>query len=341
VSNDFGRARNAPQRGTRVIISRRNLLLGSATLAAVPGFAFAQSYPTRPVRYLVGYPPGGLSDFLARVLSSKLQAALGQTFTVDNRPGAAGTIAMTRLARSDPDGYTIANSGNGELVFNQALYKSLSYDADKDFVLVGTIAKTPLVLAVQPNMSVNNVPELVALAKKQPGQLNYGSGGIGHPNQMSMELLKKRTGADITPISYRGMSPAVQDFLGGTISVIFVDLATGLEFIRAGKMKAIAVSTKERLQALSDVPSVQEQGVADYDVYAWQAMIAPANTPRPVIEKLASALTGALKDEDVVKKFRDVGVEPLLSTESDFAELIRKERALWHPLIRELNLSLD
>jgi tripartite-type tricarboxylate transporter receptor subunit TctC len=319
-------------------ISRRDFSLGLAAVGAMPGISPAQ---TRPVRWLVGYPAGGASDFLARVLTPKLQAALGQTLVVENRAGAAGIIAMEALASSEADGYTIANTGNGELVFNQALYKKLPYDADKDFTLIGTIAKIPLVLAVQPNMPVNNVADLVALAKKEPGKLNYGSGGIGHPNQMSMELFKKRTGVDITAVAYRGMAPAVQDFLVGTISVIFVDLATAVGLIKDGRMKAIAVSTRERLKALPEIPSIQEQGVPNYDVYAWQGMIAPANTARGTITKIGSALTDALKDPEIVQKFETAGVSPLSMTDAAFAELVRNDRALWHPLIRDLNLSAE
>jgi tripartite-type tricarboxylate transporter receptor subunit TctC len=316
------------------MLSRRDFSLGLAAAAAMPSLAVAQN---RPVRWLVGYPAGGASDFLARVLSPKLQTPLGQTLVVENRAGAAGIIAMEALARSEADGYTIANTGNGELVFNQALYKKLPYDADKDFALIGAIAKIPLVLCVQPKMPVNNVAELMALAKKQPGQLNYGSGGVGHPNQMSMELFKKRAGVDISPVSYRGMAPAVQDFLVGTISVIFVDLATGVGLIRDGRMKAIAVSTKPRLKALPDVPSIQEQGIPDYDVFAWQGMIAPANTPKSTIAKFGSALADALKDADVIQKFETAGV----MNSAEFAELVKNDKALWHPLIRDLNLSAE
>jgi tripartite-type tricarboxylate transporter receptor subunit TctC len=322
-------------------VSRRDFLLGVAGVGAASGLAFAHDYPSRPIKWLVGYPAGGASDFLARMLAPKLQATVGQPFIVENRTGAAGIIAMEALAKSEADGYTIANTGNGELVFNQALYKKLPYDADKNFALIGTIAKIPPVLVVQPNMAVKNLAELIAAAKERPGMLNYGSGGVGHPNQMSMELFKKRAGVNIAAVSYRGMAPAVQDFLAGTTSVIFVDPAIAVGHVRDGKMKAIAVSTKDRLPALPDIPSMQQQGVPDYDVYAWQGMIAPANTSRAVIEKLASALSTALKDAEVVKRFETAGLEPFLSTETEFAELIRKERALWHPLIRDLNLSLD
>lgn len=322
-------------------ISRRDFLLGVASAGAFASLASAQSYPSRPIKWLVGYPAGGASDFLARVLSPKLQEALGQPLIVENRTGAAGIIAMDALAKAEADGYTIANTGNGELVFNQALYKKLSYDADKQFALIGTIAKIPLVLVVQPNMAVNNVAELVALAKQRPGQLNYGSGGIGHPNQMSMELFKKRAGIDITAISYRGMAPAVQDFLAGSTSAIFVDPAIAVGQVRDGKMKAIAVSTKERLAALPDIPSMQQQGIPDYDVYAWQGMIVPKNTPRAAVERLAAALSAALKNADVAKRFETAGLQPFLTTEAEFGELVRKDTALWHPVIRDLNLSLD
>ena len=172
-----------PREEVPVAVSRRDFLLGVAGVGAASGLAFAHDYPSRPIKWLVGYPAGGASDFLARVLAPKLQATVGQPFIVENRTGAAGIIAMEALAKSEADGYTIANTGNGELVFNQALYKKLPYDADKNFALIGTIAKIPLVLVVQPNMSVKNLAELIAAAKERPGALNYGSGGVGHPGR--------------------------------------------------------------------------------------------------------------------------------------------------------------
>jgi tripartite-type tricarboxylate transporter receptor subunit TctC len=248
---------------------------------------------------------------------------------------------MDATAKANGDGYTIANTGNGELVYNLGLYKKLPYDADKDFTLVGTIAKVPMILIVQPSMPVQNVQDLIALAKKEPGKLNYGSGGIGHPVQMAMEMLKYRAGVDITPIAYRGVSPALQDFLGGSISLMYIDLAAGLSAIRDGKAKPIAVSTKERVGTLPDVPTIEESGIKGYDVFAWQGLIVPAKTPPAAIERLRTSLNTALKDADVVKRFNEAGMQPMASTPAEFAKLVQDDRALWLPLIKTLNLTLD
>lgn len=320
----------------------------SLTFAAIVCGAFvgatplsAQSYPERPIKWMVGYPAGGASDFLARVLSPKMGPSLGQPLVIENKPGAAGIISMDATAKAAADGYTIANTGNGELVYNLGLYKKLPYDADKDFTLVGTIAKLPMVLIVQPSMPVRDLKDLIALAKKEPGKLNYGSGGIGHPIQMGMEMLKHRAGIDITPIAYRGVSPALQDFLGGTISLMYIDLAAGLGVIREGKARAIAVSTKERLAALPDVPTVEESGIKGYDVFAWQGLIVPAKTPADAVERLRTSLNAALKDADLIKRFNDAGVQPMPGSPAEFTNLVKQDRAEWLPLIKALNLSLE
>ncbi|MFN3347456.1 Bug family tripartite tricarboxylate transporter substrate binding protein [Pseudorhodoplanes sp.] len=322
--------------------SRRIVLMGAASLGlawAMP--AFGQTYPNRPIKWMVGYPAGGASDFLARVLATKMGPDLAQPLVIENKPGAAGIISMDATAKSDPDGYTIANTGNGEFVFNLGLYKKLPYDADKDFALVGTIAKVPMVLIVQPSMPVKNLKELISLAKKDPGKLNYGSGGIGHPVQMGMEMLKHRAGIDLTPVAYRGMAPAVQDFLAGSTSLMFVDLAAGLGIIRDGKARPIAVSTRERLPALPDVPTIEESGIPDFDVFAWQGMIVPAKTPTASVERLRKSLNTALQDAEIVKRFNEAGMQPMISTPAEFATLIQNDRKLWLPLIKSLNLSLE
>jgi tripartite-type tricarboxylate transporter receptor subunit TctC len=308
---------------------------------AITTSAIAQPYPDRPIKWMVGYPAGGASDFLARVLSQKMAPDLKQPLVIENKPGAAGILSMDTTAKAPGDGYTIANTGNGELVYNLGLYKKLPYDADKDFALVSTIAKLPMVLIVQPSMPVKDLKDLIAIAKKDPGKLNYGSGGIGHPIQMAMEMLKYRAGIDITPIAYRGVAPALQDFLAGSISVMYVDLAASVGLIREGKARPIAVSTKERLQVLPDVPTVEESGIKDYDVYAWQGLIVPAKTPPAAIERLRTSLNTALNDADVLKRFSEAGVLPMVRNSAEFAKLVQDDRAVWLPLIKSLNLSLD
>lgn len=322
--------------------SRRVVLAAIASICLTGTFpAFGQSYPDRPIKWMIGYPAGGASDFLARVLSSKMAPDLAQPLVIENKPGAAGILSMDTTAKAPADGYTIANTGNGEFIFNLGLYKKLPYDADKDFTLIGTIAKLPMVLIVQPSMPVKGLKDLIALAKKEPGKLNYGSGGIGHPVQMGMEMLKYRAAIDITPVAYRGVAPALQDFLAGSISLMFVDLASGIGIIRDGKARPIAVSTKERLPALPDVPTVEEGGLEGFDVFAWQGLVVPAKTPEVAVDRLRRSLNSALKDTDVVKRFNEAGVLPMISTPPEFTKMVQDDRTLWLPLIRTLNLSLD
>lgn len=326
------------------MISRVMAILATCMLvwaAPTPASAQPQSqtYPTKPVTWVVGYPPGGGVDFIARTLSKHMAADLGQTLVVDNKAGAAGSIGASAIARAAPDGYTIGSIGNGELVFNSLLYKKLIYNPDGDLTAIGPVAKVPFLFAVNASLPVRNVQEFVAYARQKP--LQYASGGIGHPNHLAMEMFKSRAGFQIEGVPYKGMAPALQDFLSGQIPAMFIDLATATAQMASGRFRVLAVSTKERLPALPEVPTMREAGVADYDVYAWQGLVAPVGTPKAVVSRISMALGKALKNPEVEKAFRDAGMQPIPGNDADLGALVAADKKYWTALLQSLNIKLD
>lgn len=318
-------------------LSLASLVLG-ATLVN-PAVAQAQPYPAKPITWVVGYPPGGAVDFIARTLSKQMAADLGQTIVIDNRSGAAGSIGASTIARAAPDGYTIGSTGNGELVFNGLLYKKLVYNPDSDFVAIGPVAKIPFLFAVSSSLPAKSVPEFVALARQKP--LQYASGGVGHPNHLAMEMFKSKGGFQIEGVPYKGMAPALQDFLSGQVPAMFIDLATATAQMGSGRFRVLAVSTKERLPALPDVPTMREAGVPDYDVFAWQGLVAPASTPKAMVSKVSLALNKALKNPEVEKAFKDAGMQTMAGTDADLNAIVASDKKYWTPLLQSLNIKLD
>ena len=312
-----------------------------ALVAAIASGACAQAYPSQTIRWIVPYPPGGGSDVVARAVGTALAAALGQSVVIENRPGAATMIGAEAVARAKPDGYTIGTADSGTLAFNPSLYAKLPYDPAKDFAFVGGLARFPLVLAVKPGLEAKTVRELQELARKAPGKLNYGTPGAGSPHHLAMELFRQRMGLAVTHVPYKGMAPAVQDILGGQIDLMFVDLATGLQHIRAGKLRAIAVASPARLAVLPDVPTMAESGVGGFEAYAWQAVVAPAGTPADVIARLNAELVKALEAPDMRRKFADMGVEPTPTTPQQIAEYAHEEATRWGAVIRAAGIRLE
>lgn len=320
---------------------RRRLLLSVPALAAAPLAARAQSWPTRPVRWVVPYPAGGGSDFLARTLGAQLEKQLGQPIVVENRPGAATMIGAEAVAKAAPDGYTLLSADNGTLVFNTALYRKVPYDPVKDFAPVGLMARFPLILVTNTNTGYKTARDLVAAAKQRPGWLSYASAGAGSPHHLAMELFKYKSGAFIVHIPYRGAAPAVQDVLGNQVPVMVIDTAVGLQHIRAGKLVPLGVFSPKRLAALPNVPTLEEQGIGDTEVYAWQGMVVPAATPRELTARLSTELGRAIAVPEVTRKLQDFGLEPIPGSAEQMAQYVRSETARWHALIRERNLTLD
>lgn len=317
-------------------------LLGLATLAALaaPGLAFADTWPSKPVRWVVAYPAGGGSDFLARQLAPQLGKQLGQTLVIDNRPGAAGIIGTDNAAKSAPDGYTIVTGDNGAMVFHSAMYKKLPYDP-KDLAPVGFMARFPLILAVHPGSGLDSGKQLLDELKKNPGKYSYASPGVGSPHHLAMELLKDRTKSFVVHVPYRGTAMAVQDVISGQVPMMVLDTAAGLPQIRSGKVKALAVMSKKRIASLPDVPTLDELGVKDFEVTAWQGLFVPKGTPADIVSRLSAEMNKAIKVPEVKAKLEDFGLDVTPSDGPALASFLQTENAFWHKLIKERGLSAE
>ncbi|NUZ04237.1 Bug family tripartite tricarboxylate transporter substrate binding protein [Piscinibacter koreensis] len=318
---------------------RRTLLAAASTLAAAFP-ALAQTWPAKPIRWVVAYPAGGGSDFLARQLAPAMGRQLGQTIVIDNRPGAAGIIGTDNAAKAAPDGYTIVTGDNGAMVFHSAMYKKLPYDP-ADFVPVGFMARFPLIVAVNPQSGFTSIRQLLDEVGRNPGKYSYASPGIGSPHHLAMELLKDRTKSFVVHVPYRGTAPAVQDVIGGQVPMIVLDTAAGLPQIRGGRVKALAVMSKQRIAALPDVPTLHEVGITDFDVTAWQALFVPKGTPAEVVTRLTAELNRAINAPDVKPKLEDFGLEVTPSDGPALAAFLQRENAFWHRLIKERGLSAE
>lgn len=324
--------------------SRRHLLSLFAALAAaaLPSLARAQSWtPDQPIKWVVPYPAGGGTDNLARAIADGMRAGLGQPLLVDNRPGAATNIGGELVARARPDGSTIMSADNALLFFNEHLFKKLPFSPEKDFSYIGAIGKFPLLLVVHPGFPAQTYKEFLAYVKANPGKVSYASVGNGSPHHLAMELFKNRTGTFITHIPYRGAAPAMQDLMGGQVPVMFLDLASGLPIIKGGKVRALAVGSPQRLAAMPEVPTLDELGVKNAEVFALQGVLGPAGMPAPVVARLNQELNKALADPAVMKKFTDFGFEPLRLSPDEFRKLARSEAARWAPVIQAAGVVLD
>ncbi|TXL79439.1 tripartite tricarboxylate transporter substrate binding protein [Vineibacter terrae] len=319
----------------------RRTLLATGLSLAVPLPALAQAYPSQPIRWIVPYPAGGGTDVVARTLAEEMKAGLGQQIIVDNKPGAATIIGAEALKQSKPDGYTIGTGDTSTLSSNPHLYKTLPYDPAKDFVLIGMMARFNLLLVVHPSVEARTVKEFIALRAAAKEPLGYATPGIGTPHHLAMELFNQRSGSKGLHVPYKGAAPAVQDLIAGQVPSMFLDLAAGIQHVRSGKVRVLAVASAKRLAALPDVPTLAEAGVADSEAYALQGLAAPAGTPKPIVERLNAELVKAVGSPTVVKRFDELGVEPISSTPEQFAETVRAESTKWGALIKELKISLD
>lgn len=303
--------------------------------------AHAQSYPAKPIRWVVPYPAGGGSDFLARTIGQQLSQQISQPVTVDNKPGGNTAIAASEVARSAADGYTILSADNGTMVFNTALYSKLTYNPEKDLTPVTLMGRFPMILVVGPNSDVKDAKDFVAKAKAAPGKISYGSAGAGSPHHLAMELLKTQAGLHMVHIPYRGAAPALTDLAGGQVAAMMVDLAAGAGFIKGGKVRPLAVANPTRLPQLPDVPTFAELGIKGVEASAQVGIVAPANTPADTVAALQKQVATAIQQPAIRQKLIDFGIEPVGSTPQQYAELIRTEVQRWHQLIREQKISLD
>ena len=317
------------------------IAVGAAALSAVFA-AHAQSYPTKAVRLIVPYPAGGATDFFARLVFPKMGEALGQQVVVENKPGAGTAIGASEVARSAPDGYTLLLGDAGTYAFNPTLYKRLSYDPVKDFAPVSLTGRFALILTVNPNsIKAASLKEFVDVAKSQPGKVDYGAPGPGSPIHLAMELFKQRAGITMTPIPYKGGADAMNDLVGGRIGAMFLDIASGLPQIRGGKVRALAVASDKRVAALPDLPTIGESGYPGFEAWAWQGFVAPAGTPRAVVDRLNSEFAKVMADPVIKQRLSESGFEPQTSTPEQFAAYMKSEIAKWQKVIRDSNISLD
>lgn len=322
--------------------TRRHLLGALAAVAVLGGApAAGAAFPDRPIRLIVPYAPGGPTDAIARVVSNHLSQRLGQSVVIENRDGAGGNIGMQAAAAAPPDGYTLFFATTGTMAINPALYRSLKLDTAKAFDPVGAVAYSWNVLTVLPTFPAGTLPELIALAKAQPGKLTYGSAGSGAPSHLSMELLKMTAGIDVLHVPYRGSAPAIVDLLGGRIDMMFDSTLTQTPLVTSGKVKALVQSAKVRAEALSDVPTVEEAGFKGFEVTNFFGIVAPHGAPDAAMERVNRELNLVLAQDDVKKAFAAFGAIPLPISRAEFGARIRDEIGMWSKLVKESGASVD
>jgi tripartite-type tricarboxylate transporter receptor subunit TctC len=313
-------------------------VFAALVLALAPALAPAQSYPAKPIRFIVPYPPGGGTDVVARILSEPLAAELGQPIIIDNRGGAAGNVGTDIAAKAPADGYNILFTLSSHTI-NPRLYDKLPFDVERDFVPISLAAQIPQILVAHPSVPANTVQELIALAKAQPGKLNYASVGTGSPGHIAGELFKLKTGVDIVHVPYKGGGPAVTDTIGGQVQLLFVSMPAAWQFVKAGKLKAIAVASAKRSQTAPDVPTIAESGVPDCIVESWYGALAPAKTPPAAVARLNAALTKVLETPQVRERLFAQGAEAAPSTPAEFDRVIKDELAKWEYVIKAANIK--
>ena len=316
----------------------RAILLGCAVLSLSP-LALAQSYPSKPIRFIVPFPPGGTSDIVARVAAQKLTESLGKQVIIDNRGGASGTIGYEMAAKSPPDGYTLLLCSMGGLVTNQFLYKRLPFDPAHDFAPISQLATAGQVLVVYPGIPAKNVQELIALAKASPGKLNVGSGGLGTTQHIVAEVFQSATGIKLTHVPYKGSILAVTATVAGEITMTFADMAPAVPHIKGGRLRALVVSSEQRSAAIPDVPTMADAGIKEWFPQTWWAMAAPKGTPAAIINRLNAEVAQFMKSADVQEKFATLGLVPLQSTPQHVSELVRTSTARMAKVVKAAGIQ--
>ena len=311
-------------------------LLAAALAAALAGVhpAAAQDFPTRPITLIVPYTPGGGNDAMARVVADKMSIALGQQIVIENRGGAGGSIATRQVARAAPDGYTLGLGGTGTLAIDPTLYPNVGYDPRKDFAPVGLIATSALIVLVNPSVPAKTLAEFIAYAKAEPGKINYASAGSGSGIHLGTELLAYMAGIKMTHIPYKGSAPALTDLIGGHVALYFSSLPPAIGLVREGKVRALAVTGPTRAKVFPDIPTVAEAALPGFEAVLHYGIVAPAGTPRPVIDKLNAAMRTALASPDVQARIDTDGAEPMASTPEQYAADIDREETKWSEIVR-------
>ena len=321
--------------------ARRNVLRLAVCAAALPAapMARAQAYPTRAVRVLVPVAAGGANDVTARIITQWLSERLGQQFFVENRPGAGTNIGTEAVIRAPADGYTLLITGSSAAI-NATLFGNLNFNFIRDTAPIASIVRVPQLMQVNPSLPVKTVPEFIAYAKANPGKIAMGSGGNGSPAHVIGEYFKMMTGIDLTHVPYRGAAPAVTDLIGGQIQVAFTEMATSLGHVKSGSLRALAVTTATRTEALPDVPTLSEF-IPDFEASQWVGLVAPKDTPSSIIERLNAEINAALADPRIKARFADLGGTVLPGSPDDFGRLIRDETAKWGKVIRAANIKVE
>ena len=310
--------------------------LAAAACIAAPAAHAQQKYPAKPVRIVVGFAAGGGTDIAARAIAQRLTEAMGASFVVDNRPGAAGNIAAEIVARGTADGHTLLMANSTIAI--PSLYAKLPFDIRKDFVPVSLVALGPSVLTVHPSVQASDVKGLIALARSQPGKLTYGSGGMGNVTHLAMELLESMTGVDLVHVPYKGAAPSITATIGGEVQALFSSIPAALPQVNSGKLKALGVSISKRSPAMPNVPTIAEAGVPGYYAASWYGLLAPAGTPRAIVDAVATQTGAAMRSPDVSKQMLAQGFEPVGNTSAEFAKFIAAEIPRWEKVVKNAGI---
>lgn len=319
---------------------KKSLLILAMAALAVPAAA-ADTFPTRPVRLVVPYAPGGNVDISARIIAAPLGELLGQTIVVDNRPGAGGNLGASLVAKATPDGYTLLVGSSGPLSVNPVIFKNLPYDSLKDFAPISTVQAVPLVVLASPKSGFNSIADLVAAAKARPGKVTMASAGAGTTNHFAIELFASMASVQVLHVPYKGSGPALSELLGGQVETMVDQLAASIGYVKDGRLKVLAVTTPQRAAALSNVPTLDELGYKGYHAATLLGLLAPAGTPKPVIAKLNNAMRKVMDNAAVSARFRGLGANPGASSPEEFSARIRDELQQWQTLVKKLNLKFE
>jgi len=318
------------------------LLLVSAMLGLVePPLAAAQAWPSKPIRIVAPSTPGDAPDVIARLVAEKLSVALGTQVVVENRPGAGGVVGSEVVAKAAPDGYTLIMGNAGSHGINAAVYSNLPYDIKRDFAPVSQIAIAPNIFVINPGIPPKSVAEFIAYAKSKPGELAYASGGNGSSAHMSMELFKSMAGIDMIHVPYKGSSPALTDVVAGQDAAMIVNMPPAVPLVKAGKLRAIAVTTRTRSPLMPDVPTVAESGLAGYETVAWFGVLAPAGTPREIVNRLSQEMARVARSPEMTERLMSLGAEPVGGTPEEFAAVIARDIAKWTTLSKSVGIKVD
>ena len=301
----------------------------------------AESFPTRPIRLVVPYAPGGNVDISARIVAPPLSEVLGQTVVVDNRPGAGGNLGASLVAKAPPDGYTLLVGSSGPLSVNPVIFKNLPYDSLKDFAPLSTVQSVPLIVLAGPKSGINSINDLVAAAKSRPGKLTMASSGAGTTNHFAIELFSSMAGIKVLHVPYKGSGPALSELLGGQVETMVDQLAASIGYVKDGRLKVLAVTTAQRSGVLPNVPTLDELGYKGYQAATLLGLLAPTGTPKPVIDKLNAAIRKVMGNTAVSERFRGLGTEPAASSPEEFSKRIREELAQWQALVKKLDLKFE